>query len=100
MFDWLTQLALRRARYVLAAALVFFFVAGAFGGSVAGRLPNGDAFMDPTSDSAKASQRFEEATGQRAAPGVLVLVQTPEGARTPEGLRRVRAITRRIKQDP
>jgi RND superfamily putative drug exporter len=99
MFDWLIRLALGRARAVLIGAVLLFVVAGAFGGSVADRLPAGDAFVDPGSDSVKASTRFEEVANMRAAPGVLILVQTPTGARSVEGLRRVRAITRRAAKD-
>ncbi len=100
MFDALTRLALGRSRGVLIGALVFFLLTAAFGLGLASRLPAGDAFVDPGADSTTASTLFEAVANSRAAPGVFVILDTPTGARSPEGLRRVRAISRRILKDP
>ncbi len=100
MFDALTRLALGRARGVLIAAVLFFFITAAYGGSLAQRLPPGDAFVVPKADSTTASTLFEAVAGSRAAPGLFILVDTPTGARSPEGLARVRELKLRIKKDP
>lgn len=99
MFDALTRLTTRSARTVLVVAAIVFIVGGAFGGSLASRLPAGDAFIDPSAESSRANQSYEGVTGSRAAPGILLLVDTPEGARSEAGLRRVREISRRAKRD-
>ncbi|MBJ7470850.1 MAG: MMPL family transporter [Solirubrobacteraceae bacterium] len=100
MFDALTRLALGRSRAVLIGAFIFFLLTAAFGAGLPSRLPAGDAFVVPAADSTRASALFEAVSGSRAAPGVFVLVDTPTGARSEEGLRRVRALSRRIEKDP
>jgi len=100
MFDAFTRLATRRTATVLIATAIFFVVSAAFGGSLATRLKPSDAFVDPGSESTRANQLFEDITNSRAAPGVLLLIDTPTGARSEEGLRRIRAIARRAKRDP
>ncbi len=99
MFDWLIRLALGRSRAVLIGAFVFFVVAGVFGGGLTSKLAPSDPFVDPKSDSARASELFEDVANFRAAPGVLVLLKTPTGARSEEGYKLVREVTRRAKKD-
>jgi uncharacterized membrane protein YdfJ with MMPL/SSD domain len=100
MFDAFTRLATRRTVAVLVGAAVFFVLSAGFGGSLATRLKPADAFVDPASESTRAGELYEDLTNGRAAPGVLILVDTPSGARSAEGLRRIRAITRRALRDP
>lgn len=100
MFDAFTRLATRRTATVLIGSFVFFLVSAGFGGPLAGLLKPSDAFVDPGSESSRANQLYEDLTNSRAAPGVLLLVDTPEGARSEAGLRRVRALSRRAARDP
>src|ERR1700712_1261467 len=55
--------------------------------------------MDPGSESNQANIRFEEIANSRAAPGVLLLVQTPTGARSEEGRQRVHDLATRAAKD-
>src|SRR5262249_44951681 len=80
----------RNSRRVLLAAVVGVGIAGAFGLGVAKRLsPYGDT--DPATQSAKATDRYQAATGRQIDPGVIALVATGDvhgaGAegRGPEG---------------
>lgn len=100
MFDALHRLATGRARGVLIGAVLFFLFTAAYGSGLTSRLAGGDAFIDPGADSTKASELFEAVSGSRAAPGLFLLVDTPTGARSPEGLARVRELKLRIKKDP
>jgi hypothetical protein len=56
-------------------AVVFFFVAAAVGGPVAGQLTRTSRdFQDPDSESAAARDRIEAATGSEPGYGVVALV--------------------------
>jgi RND superfamily putative drug exporter len=72
MFDALARLADRRARRVVVVGAIFFVLAGALGGSVAGRLDPYQA-DDPATESVKATKLLEDA-GYRMT-GVVVLVR-------------------------
>ncbi len=100
MFDAFTRLATRRTVAVLIGSALFFVLSAGFGGSLASHLKPADAFVDPASESSRAGELYEDLTGSRAAPGVLLLVDTPTGARSVEGMRRIRAISRRAARDP
>jgi RND superfamily putative drug exporter len=67
-------------RILLATALVAV-VAAAFGGPVFGLLDDDGGFTDPKSDSARAVEKVEQATGLTASPEVVVLLKpaTPVG---------------------
>jgi len=78
MFTTLTNLANRRAKVVVIAAVVVTLVAGAIGGGVASKLSSFGA-DDPASGSYKAAQRLGEATGLDANPGLIVLVGADDG---------------------
>jgi hypothetical protein len=66
----------RRARRVLAGAVVFFFVAAAVGSPVAGQLTRTSRdFQDLGSESAAARDRIEAATGSEPGYGVVALVR-------------------------
>ncbi|WP_139982734.1 MMPL family transporter [Nocardioides litoris] len=62
-----------------AAVAVFLFVvaAGALGGPVAGALTSDGGFAPADSDSVRAVERLEAATGVEPSPGVVLLVATP-----------------------
>jgi uncharacterized membrane protein YdfJ with MMPL/SSD domain len=75
VFDRLASLMYRNRRRVLIGTVVGVVAAGAFGLGVAKRLaPYGDT--DPATQSVRASNRFEAATGRQIDPGVVALVTT------------------------
>jgi uncharacterized membrane protein YdfJ with MMPL/SSD domain len=101
MFDRLAQLADRWHRLVLVVAALAVATAGAFGGPVASLLSSASTnFEDPQAESALARNQIESASG--VAPGIalVALVETPQGARTPAGKRRIAEVAETIKRDP
>lgn len=79
MFDAIAALATTRARRVLVATTVFFAVAAAVGGPVAGLLnSDSDSFSDTRADSASAIERIEVASGTRATPEIVALVDVDD----------------------
>ena len=77
MFSSLSRLATTRPRRVLVVAVLFFVIAGFFGGPVAGLLNSDtDSFSDRGAESAQALERISAASGLDAAPSVLALVDT------------------------
>ena len=86
MFDRLSSLAQFHRRPVLVAAVVFFVLAGALGGSVADRLDPYGA-DDPDTESIQADERLE-AAGYRDA-SVIVLMRDTDPA-TAAGAKRIR----------
>lgn len=75
----------RRPRRTLLAVLAFVILAGAVGGPVAGSLHSSGGFQSGHAGSEIAIRQIERATGAEPGPGVLLLVRTPEGARTEAG---------------
>ncbi len=100
MIDALIRLATGRARLVLTITAVFFVVAAILGGPVAGLLSSGDDFRNPDAESAQAQDRLAAASGSYAAPGVIVLVKTPDGARGDAAQRKVKRLAARAERDP
>ena len=96
MFDRLSSLAQFHRRPVLVAAVVFFVLAGALGGSVADRLDPYGA-DDPDTESIQADERLE-AAGYRDA-SVIVLMRDTDPA-TAAGAERIREIERRVEAEP
>jgi uncharacterized membrane protein YdfJ with MMPL/SSD domain len=82
-------------RRVLLVALVGITVAGVFGLGVAKRLgPYGDT--DPSTQSVKATNRYQAATGRQIDPGVVALVTTG-GVRSAGAERRVRQVEAELR---
>jgi len=80
MVPSLAALVGSRPRRALLAVLFFVIVAGALGGSVADRLDSGgEGFAPADADSIRAVERLEAATGREPSPGIVLLVETPEG---------------------
>lgn len=96
MFDRLSSLAQFHRRPVIAAAIVFFLVAGAMGGTVADKLDPYGA-DDPSTESVVADERLEEAGFREAS--VIVLMRDTDPT-TPTGATQVREIERRVGADP
>jgi uncharacterized membrane protein YdfJ with MMPL/SSD domain len=96
MFDALARLANGHPRRVGIAAILFFVLAVALGGSVADRLDPYGA-DDPATESVEARERLLDA-GFRA-PGAIVIVEgAPVGA--PATRAKVREIARELRQRP
>ena len=72
----------RRARAILIAAVAFFLVAAVLAAPVADQLSRqGSDFEDPGSESVRAEQRIERATGSEPGFGVVALVRPPGDVR-------------------
>lgn len=95
----LADLAFAHPRRILAITLAVCLVAGAFGLSVASRLDPYGA-EDPASESVRADALIERATGADPAAGVLAVVQTPMGALSAFGRRRVARVAGILHDDP
>jgi trehalose monomycolate/heme transporter len=79
----LSSLAARissRPRRSLLIALVVVIVAGVVGGPVAGALKGSGGFAPGSSDSQRATDQLQRATGLEPTAGIVLLVSTPHGA--------------------
>ncbi len=74
--------SVRHPRRIALLAVLFFLVAGVFGGPAAGLLKARNGFEDPSSQAAAARKQIERATGIEPTAGVIALVQ---GARASVG---------------
>lgn len=79
-------------RRALLAVLLFVIAAGALGGPVAGALDSDGGFAPADSDSARAVERIEAATGLEASPGLVVLVDGTDPARVDAVLDRLAGV--------
>ena len=96
MLNALANLASRRARRVVVAAIVGAVAAGALGAGVASRLdPYGDD--DPATESVQADKRLEDAGYQEL--GLIALVRGVDVA-SPQTKDRVSSLASRISNDP
>jgi RND superfamily putative drug exporter len=66
-------------RRTLITTLLFVVVAGAIGGPLAGALKSSGGFAPPSSDSQVATRMLQRATGTEPTPGIVLLVNTPQG---------------------
>ncbi|MBV8990716.1 MAG: MMPL family transporter [Solirubrobacterales bacterium] len=83
-------------RRTLFAVLAFVAVAGLIGGPLAGSLKSSGGFAPPGSDSAVATRQLQAATGAEPYPAVVLLVDTPQGARAAGS--RIAALAARLTQ--
>jgi uncharacterized membrane protein YdfJ with MMPL/SSD domain len=74
MLARLGSLSAARPRRTLTILFAFVVLAGVVGGPVAGQLESGGGFTTASSESSRADQQFERATGQATAPGIVLLV--------------------------
>jgi len=96
MFKGLAELAQRRGKFVVIAAVVLFAAAGAIGGSVADHLdPYGND--DPDTESVIATDRLEQA-GFRDASVVVLIEDAP--VQSAVGRERVESIAADLGRDP
>ena len=98
MFAALTKLATRRPRRVVVAAVLLAVAAAVAGATVADRL-DPYAAEDPATESVRADELLESA-GVGAGVDVVALVDTPGGARSADGRRRVAEVARAVGADP
>jgi uncharacterized membrane protein YdfJ with MMPL/SSD domain len=85
-------------RRTLLAVLVFVVVAGVIGGPVAGSLRSSGGFQPAGAPSQVATRELQRATGTEPDPGVLLLVHTPQGARSATGRAALTGVRRRLGQ--
>jgi RND superfamily putative drug exporter len=85
MLSTLAHRLSRRPRRTLLAVLVFVVLAGVIGGPVAGSLRSSGGFQPAGAGSQIAIRQIERATGAEPAAGVVLLVRTPQGARSSSG---------------
>jgi uncharacterized membrane protein YdfJ with MMPL/SSD domain len=98
MLRALADLAGGHPKRVVATAIAAAIAAGAFGFSVADRLhPYGR--QDKATESVKADDRLERATGLDPEPGLVVLVETPQGVESKTARKRVEGITRELRRE-
>ena len=93
----LAHYAFLHRRAIVILSLVLAVLAGAYGSTVfdAAR-PFG--FSDPASESSRAYERLEKATGEQAVPGVLLLVEPPVEVASPEGRETIAEVARRLRE--
>jgi uncharacterized membrane protein YdfJ with MMPL/SSD domain len=85
-----------RPRRTLAIVLLFVIVAGVVGAPVAGKLKSSGGFAPGSSDSQVASDLLARATGAEPSPGVVLVVRTPDGARSATSIRRIATVRDRL----
>src|SRR5256714_8481564 len=98
MLERIALLAARRARPIVAVAVLLGVAAGAVGGSVAGRLGPYNA-KDPASESFKASKRLHQST-RLDNPVIVALVRPGTPVASPPGRARIAEVARRLASDP
>src|SRR5262245_34564524 len=96
MFNKLADLATRRSRRVIVAALIGAVVAGVLGAGVASRLQPYGA-DDPATESVRADDRLDNAGFQDL--GLIALVRGVDIS-SPRTKQRVDALAARISKDP
>jgi uncharacterized membrane protein YdfJ with MMPL/SSD domain len=101
MFESLADWIQRRPKRVLAAVLVFVAVCGVIGGPVAAKLSStGANFEDSASQSVRARNLLEHASGASPDVGLVVLVRAGADVRTSAVRARVARIAATLRRDP
>jgi len=75
MLERLGTLSAARPRRTLIILLSFVVLAAVVGGPLAGQLESGDGFRTDSSESSRADEQLERATGEDTAPGIVLLVR-------------------------
>src|ERR1700753_2182347 len=91
MLRSLTARVSSHPRRSLAIVLAFVVIAGVVGAPVAGMLKSSGGFAPGSSDSQVATKLLEHATGAEPGAGVVLLVRTPQGARSQASIARIAA---------
>jgi uncharacterized membrane protein YdfJ with MMPL/SSD domain len=87
-------------RRSLAVVLAFVIIAGVVGAPVAGMLKSSGGFAPGSSDSQVATNLLQRATGTEASAGIVLLVRTPQGARSQASVARVATVRRQLARVP
>jgi trehalose monomycolate/heme transporter len=87
-----------RPRRTLMFVLAFVIVAGVIGGPVGGALKGSGGFAPPNSDSQVATRLLQSATGLEPTPGIVLLVDTPNGPAAARS--RIAALDLRLRHVP
>ncbi|MDP9188779.1 MAG: hypothetical protein M3O25_05975, partial [Actinomycetota bacterium] len=88
--------AYMRRRAIAVISLLLAVLAAAYGSTVFDRArPFG--FGDPDSESSRAYERLEQATGEQAVPGVLLIVEAGAPVGSAPGLTEVSQVVRRLQ---
>ena len=99
MLDRFANLAHRRGRRVVTAAVLLAVVSAAIGGSVASHLAPYGA-DDPATDSVKTANAIQRATGLESEPGIVALVKTGRPVTSAQTRGSVDAVARTLARDP
>ncbi|HEY6380157.1 MAG TPA: MMPL family transporter [Candidatus Dormibacteraeota bacterium] len=94
----LAALSINHPRRTLALLAMLFVVGGVVGGPVAGLL-SGGGFDDPNSESARASQRLQDATGVPADSSMVVLIRAGTDVRGGSGQAYVQSVAARLRSE-
>jgi uncharacterized membrane protein YdfJ with MMPL/SSD domain len=94
MLGRLANLACSRPGRVAALGAVLFVVVGVIGGPAPGSFAASNAFDDPASQSTRAREQIERATGEAASAGVIALVRAPRSSTEVTG------VARTLRGDP
>jgi uncharacterized membrane protein YdfJ with MMPL/SSD domain len=101
MFDAITSLVARRARWVLVTTALFAAVAGVLGTPVAGVMKSGaDNFDDPASENVAARSTLERAGGASPSPDLIAVVRPGAPVRSRAGMAVVDRVSRDIAGEP
>ena len=80
MLQRLGSLSAARPRRTLIVVFLFIALAGLIGGPLAGKLDSGGGFTTDGSESTRASEQLQAATGRESSPGIVLLVTGGSGA--------------------
>jgi uncharacterized membrane protein YdfJ with MMPL/SSD domain len=94
MLKRLASLACSRPGRMTALGAVLFVVVGGIGRPAPGSFGASNAFDDPVSQSTRAREQIERATGEAASAGVVALVRAPRSSMVVEG------VARTLRADP
>jgi uncharacterized membrane protein YdfJ with MMPL/SSD domain len=75
MLERLGNISAARPRRTLIILLTFVLLAAVVGGPIAGQLESGDGFRTDSSESTRADEQLERATGDDTSPGIVLLVE-------------------------
>ena len=97
MLTRLGSLSAARPRRTLIVVFLFIALAGLIGGPLAGKLDSSGGFATDSSESTRASDQLQAATGRESSPGVVLLVTGGSGAALEQ---RAQAVADRLADVP
>ena len=99
MLDALAVMIARRARRILAIAVLFVAVAGIFGGPVVGLLDAEDDFDDPAAEAIRAHDTLLEASGAEPNADLVALVRLGAPADSPAARAKLERVERILRSE-